>query len=153
WERAGRLDDAGLRNLCMATLTSIFTVVSERQGYFGGGGGMSGNLYMPIVRMEKNVHAVLRRQLRKLEEAGRAKEGLRGRVRVTTQSSTRLPGLPDASVDYVYTDPPFGANIIYSEMNLLLEAWLRVKTNAGPEAVIDASRDRDGTHYAELMRD
>jgi DNA modification methylase len=152
WERAGRLDDAGLRNLCMATLTSIFTVVSERQGYFGGGGGMSGNLYMPIVRMEKNVHAVLRRKLRKLEEAERAKEGLRGQVLVTTQSATRLPGLPDASVDYVYTDPPFGANIIYSEMNLLLEAWLRVKTNAGPEAVIDASRGRDGTHYAELMR-
>jgi DNA modification methylase len=152
WERAGRVADAGLRNLCRATLTSLFTVISERQGYFGGGGGMSGNLYMPIVRMEKNVHAVLRRRLRKLEEAERAKEGLRGEVLVTVQSATHLSGVPDASVDYVYTDPPFGANIIYSEMNLLLEAWLRVRTNAGPEAVIDASRGRDGTQYAELMR-
>jgi DNA modification methylase len=151
WERAGRVDDAGLRNLCRATLTSVFTVVSERQGYFGGGGGMSGNLYMPIVRMEKNIHAVLRRKVRKLEEAERAKEGLPGRVLVTTQSATRLDGVPDASVDYVYTDPPFGANIIYSEMNLLLEAWLRVKTNAGPEAVIDTSRGRDAADYAGLM--
>jgi hypothetical protein len=151
WHRAGRVDDAGLRNLCRAALTSVFTVVSERQGYFGGGGGMSGNLYMPIVRMEKNVHAVLRRKLRKLEEAELAKEGVAGRVLVTTQSATRLEGVPDASVDYVYTDPPFGANIIYSEMNLLLEAWLRVKTNAGPEAVIDASRGRDASHYAGLM--
>jgi DNA modification methylase len=152
WERTGRVEDAGLRNLCRAALTSVFTVVSERQGYFGGGGGMSGNLYMPIVRMEKNVHAVLRRKLRKLEEAERAKGEATGRVLVTTQSATPFPGLPDASVDYVYTDPPFGANIIYSEMNLLLEAWLRVKTNPGPEAVIDASRGRDGTHYAAVMR-
>ncbi len=144
--------DAGLRNLCRATLTSIFTVVSERQGYFGGGGGMSGNLYLPIVRMEKNVHAALRRKLRKLEEAERAKEGRRGEVLVTVQSATSLAGVPDESVDYVYTDPPFGANIIYSEMNLLLEAWLRVRTNPGPEAVIDPSRGRDVEHYAGLMR-
>jgi DNA modification methylase len=152
WERTGRVADAGLRNLCRATLTSIFTVISERQGYFGGGGGMSGNLYLPIVRMEKNVHAVLRRKLRKLEEAERAKEGLRSRVLVTVQSATSLPEVTDASIDYVYTDPPFGANIIYSEMNLLLEAWLRVRTNAEPEAVIDASRGRDGSQYAALMR-
>jgi DNA modification methylase/predicted RNA-binding Zn-ribbon protein involved in translation (DUF1610 family) len=152
WERAGRVADAGLRNLCRATLTSIFTVISERQGYFGGGGGMSGNLYMPIVRMEPNVYAALRRKLRKLEEAERAKEGLRGEVLVTVQSATSLPQVPDAVIDYVYTDPPFGANIIYSEMNLLLEAWLRVRTNPGPEAVIDASRGRYGAQYAELMR-
>lgn len=152
WERAGGVADAGLRNLCRATLTSIFTVVSERQGYFGGGGGMSGNLYLPIVRMEKNVHAALRRKLRKLEAAERAKEGLRGRVLVTVQSATSFAGVPDASVDYVYTDPPFGANIIYSEMNLLLEAWLRVRTDPGPEAVIDVSRGRDAGRYAGLLR-
>jgi 16S rRNA G966 N2-methylase RsmD len=152
WERAGLVADAGLRNLCRATLTSIFTVISERQGYFGGGGGMSGNLYMPIVRMEKNVHAALRRKLRKLEAAERAKEGLRGRVLVTVQSATSLAGVPDASIDYVYTDPPFGANIIYSEMNLLLEAWLRVRTDPGPEAVIDVSRGRNAAGYAGLLR-
>jgi DNA modification methylase len=151
WERAGCVADAGLRNLCRAALTSIFTVISERQGYFGGGGGMSGNLYLPIVRLEKNVHAALRRKLRKLEEAERAKEGLLGQVLVTVQSATSLSGVPDGSIDYIYTDPPFGANIIYSEMNLLLEAWLRVRTNAGLEAVIDASRRRDGTQYAGLM--
>jgi 16S rRNA G966 N2-methylase RsmD len=151
WERAGRLADVALRNLCRATLTSIFTVISERQGYFGGGGGMSGNLYMPIVRMEKNVYACLRRKLTKLRAAEQAKAGLRGRVLVSTQSATAWPDLPDASVDYVYTDPPFGANIIYSEVNRVLEAWLRVRTDAGPEAVLDASRGRDFTSYAGLL--
>ena len=54
-------------------------------------------------------------------------------------------------IDGIAADPT-NANIIYSEMNLLLEAWLRVRTNPGPEAVIDASRGRDATHYAGLMR-
>jgi 16S rRNA G966 N2-methylase RsmD len=152
WARVGRARDAGVRHLCQATLTSIFTVISERQGYFGGGGGMSGNLYMPIVRMEKNVYDTLRRKLRKVEEAERAKEPLQTRVLVGTESTTSLAGLPDASVDYVYTDPPFGSNIIYSEMNAILEGWLRVRTNDRPEAVIDVTRRREFDEYADLMR-
>jgi hypothetical protein len=64
----------------------------------------------------------------------------------------RLPELADASIDYVYTDPPFGANIIYSEVNQALEGWLRVRTDAAAEAVIDTARGRDLGHYAALMQ-
>ena len=48
----------------------------------------------------------------------------------------------DESVDYIYTDPPFGANIIYSEMKLLLEGWLKVKTNNGEEAIVDETANK-----------
>lgn len=150
WARAGALDDPGLRHICRATLTSVFTVISERQGYFGGGGGMSGKLYMPIVRMEKNIYAVLRRRLRRLVEAEQAKAPS-GRVIVSTQSATRLDTIPDATIDYIYTDPPFGANIIYSEMNLQIEGWLRVKTNSLTEAVIDPAKGKDQGHYSRLI--
>lgn len=151
WERVGKLEDVALRNLARATLTSIFTVISERQGYFGGGGGMSGNLYMPVIRTEKNIYEVLRRKLARLEEAEQSKANLSGQVIISTQSATRLETIPDASIDYVYTDPPFGANIIYSEMNLILEAWLRLKTNNEAEAVIDSARQRNFEMYAALL--
>lgn len=152
WQRVSEIDDASLRHLCRATLTSIFTVISERQGYFGGGGGMSGNLYMPIVRMEKNIYDTLRRKLSKLADAERAKEKLTARVIVSTQSATCLSSIPDSSIDYIYTDPPFGANIIYSEMNLMLEAWLQVRTDDRQEAVIDNSRGLGFAEYARLMQ-
>ena len=153
WDRASKVRDSSIRHLCQATLTSIFTVVSERQGYFGGGGGMSGNLYMPIVRMEKNIYHSLLRKLEKLESAEKAKSGYHSRVVVSTQSTTSLASIPNATVDYIYTDPPFGANIIYSEMNLILESWLRIKTNENPEAVIDTTRARGFDEYASLMRE
>lgn len=152
WARAGAIDDPALRNLCRATLTSVFTVISERQGYFGGGGGMSGNLYMPIVRMEKNVYAVLRRKLPRLRAAEAAKAGATGEVIVSTQSAARLDGLPDDSVDFVYVDPPFGANIIYSEVNLALESWLGARTAGAAEAVIDPARGFDAARYGALLR-
>lgn len=152
WERIGHEEDPALRQACRAVLTSVFTVISERQGYFGGGGGMSGNLYMPIVRMEKNVYATLRRKLRKLAAVETAKAELAGEVLVSTQSTTDLSAIPAGSIDYVYTDPPFGANIIYSEMNLLLEGWLRVRTTRDREAVIDPSRGRTPAEYADLLQ-
>ena len=153
WARLDQIEDPGTRVAALSLLTSIYTVISERQGYFGGGGGMSGNLYMPIVRMEKNVYDVLERKLKKFAKAESAKpKGGSGRVRVSTQSATDIPQLPDSSVDYIYTDPPFGANIIYSEMNLLLEAWLGVRMNEAREAVIDETRRRGFHEYGDLMR-
>lgn len=152
WSRIDKVRGVTTRNLCRATLTSIFTVISERQGYFGGGGGMSGNLYMPIVRMEKNVYDSLQRKMEKLKSAEENKRSLVSTSIVTTQSLTTLLEIPDNSIDYIYTDPPFGANIIYSEMNLILDGWLRVKTNGVSEAVIDETRKRTFDDYAALMK-
>jgi hypothetical protein len=47
-----------------------------------------------------------------------------------------LGHLPDESVDYVFTDPPFGSNIFYSDMNLFHEAWLGRTTQHAREAVM-----------------
>ncbi len=139
------------RIACKGMLTSIFTVVSERQGYFGGGGGMSGNLYMPVVRMEKNIYDTLRRKISKFKETEQLKSKFSGQTKITTQSSTSLSSIPTSSVDYVYTDPPFGANIMYSEMNLLLEGWLGIKTNNLDEAIIDETTCKTENTYADLM--
>lgn len=151
YNRIMNISSTLIRNACLSILTSIFTVVSERQGYFGGGGGMSGNLYMPIVRMEKNIYATLERKIKKYQEVDLYKNRYGGTSFVTTQSSTALDNIKDESVDYIYTDPPFGANIIYSEMNLLLEGWLKVKTNNGEEAIVDETANKTEFVYSTLM--
>ncbi len=143
---------APLRNACIYALTGIFTVISERQGYFGGGGGMSGNLYMPIVRMERNIFGCLRRKIKKLRKAEERKKAYQTKAIISTQSSHHLPLIPDNSIDYIYTDPPFGANIIYSEMNLLLESWLKVKTNDKLELVVNTTRDTGLDYYQKMLR-
>ncbi len=153
WARMSDIANATTRNGVRALLTSIFTVISERQGYFGGGGGMSGNLYMPIVRMEKNVYDVLKRKLTKFKKSERSKPKSHLQHYVTTQSSTDLGNIENNSVDYIYTDPPFGANIIYSEMNLISEGWLRVKTNDRDESVIDETKGKHFFEYGNLMRE
>lgn len=151
WDRMLKINDISIRNAIQSCLTSIFTVISERQGYFGGGGGMSGNLYMPIVRMEKNVYESLQRKIKKFIDAELVKPTKHDGHLVTTQSAISLSQIDDQCIDYIYTDPPFGANIIYSEMNLILEGWIKVKSNNNTEAVIDETKQKDFEYYGHLM--
>jgi 16S rRNA G966 N2-methylase RsmD len=59
--------------------------------------------------------------------------------------------LPDCSIDYVFTDPPFGENIYYSDLNYLVESWHRVITNAETEAIIDRFKTKALPEYQRLM--
>ncbi len=62
-------------------------------------------------------------------------------------------GVPDSSIDYIFTDPPFGENIYYADLNLLVESWHRVRTNAISEAIIDQAKKKGLHEYQDLMRD
>jgi DNA modification methylase/predicted RNA-binding Zn-ribbon protein involved in translation (DUF1610 family) len=71
---------------------------------------------------------------------------------ISTMSAT-ADHLPKNSIDYIFTDPPFGANIMYSELNFIWECWLRVKTNNTTEAIINDTQDKHLADYYELMRE
>jgi hypothetical protein len=69
---------------------------------------------------------------------------------VSVGSATNLP-LNENSVDYIFIDPPFGANIMYSELNFLWESWLKVKTNNGEEAIMNDKQRKGINEYQNLM--
>ena len=71
---------------------------------------------------------------------------------VVTAGTTASLSLPDNSVDYIFTDPPFGENIYYADLNLLVESWHRVLTNAVPEAIIDRFKKKGLPDYQRLMQ-
>lgn len=72
-------------------------------------------------------------------------------VAVTTGTAASLP-LADGSIDYIFTDPPFGENIYYSDLNFLVEAWHGVTTDAQPEAIIDRFKKKALPEYQHLMQ-
>jgi hypothetical protein len=71
-------------------------------------------------------------------------------VAISAASATSLL-LPDESVDYIFTDPPFGGNIIYSELNFMWEAWFGVFTNQFSEAIVSKAQKKSLSEYHELM--
>lgn len=118
---------------------------------------MPGVYYVPSLTAECSVRYNLegssptrgkRPSLTKLWQSSPASVG---NVMISTGSSAALP-VPDASVDYVFVDPPFGQNIPYSDLALVIEEWHRVTTSASEEATQDPFKGRGLDDYAELMR-
>ena len=75
-----------------------------------------------------------------------------GRGAITGTGSTCAIAAPDGSVDYLFVDPPFGANIAYSELNYLWESWLKVVTSVGAEAIENKPHGKALSDYHALMR-
>jgi DNA modification methylase len=71
-------------------------------------------------------------------------------VIVTNGTATNLP-IPENSIDYIFTDPPFGGNIMYSELNFIWESWLKIFTNTKNEAIINSYQSKALPEYANLM--
>src|SRR5262249_16793053 len=68
----------------------------------------------------------------------------------TTGTAAAIP-IPSNSVDYVFTDPPFGENIYYADLNFLVESWHRVLTDSKPEAIVDQPKHKELLDYERLM--
>ncbi len=112
----------------------------------------SGVLYVSGLPVEKNLFRGLARKLSTVAKAFESIHGRRAHVVVHGKSS-RCVELPDASIDYVFTDPPFGGNIPYSEISLLNEAWLGQITNPGDEVIVSRSQGKTIDTYRRLLTD
>jgi len=70
---------------------------------------------------------------------------------ISTQSITHAMAIPPQTVDYIFIDPPFGANLNYSELSSLWEQWLKVWTNNVLEAIENGVQQKGINEYRLLM--
>ena len=121
--------------------------------FFGGGGwnagGLAGTLYVPAMQVETSI---LEQLSDKIKSLVRANVFLINKYRnlSSTGSALEMP-IDSNSVDYIFTDPPFGANIMYSELNSITEGWLKVITNNKSEAIENKVHNKSLLDYHYLM--
>jgi len=111
----------------------------------------SGTLYIPSLVRENNIYDQLKNKLfKRLSKIFSKLSTTKHFITISTNSHTNLK-IPPNTIDYIFTDPPFGSNIMYSELNFLWEAWLRVFTNNKPEAIVNKVQKKGLAEYQELM--
>lgn len=143
------------------TATSILQKTSRLMVYNADGIGrvQKGTLYISSVWQEMRFSHMLRiaadDMIRASDEGmwttlpvRRAHAGVSRAV--WTGSSTRLP-VPSESVDYIFVDPPFGANIPYSELNFLWESLLSVFSDSRLDAIESGIQNKSLADYQRLM--
>lgn len=114
-------------------------------------GAQSGVLYISNLPVEKNIFEGVKRKVRTFKESFKLTEKSKSTVEVFNASSTHLK-LEENSIDYIFTDPPFGDYIPYSEINQINEAWLGSLTNTQEEVIVNKSQEKDTEEYAHLMK-
>lgn len=124
----------------------------------GGHRPLTGTLYIPQLSSEANIFDVFGNKIAHLVRFYEEMQNLaiNPPVVLNKGSATNLDWLEDQSVDYIFTDPPFGSNIFYADCNLIGEAWLGELTDPTLEAVVNRSKspDRGGKtleDYESLM--
>lgn len=109
-----------------------------------------GALYIPNCPVEKNVFLGVRKKFRVILKALEEISRWTPTVEVKTRPAQKS-GLKPNSVDYIFTDPPFGENIQYSELNFLSEAWLGSFTKDVHETIISTFQGKDVKDYGNLL--
>jgi DNA modification methylase/DNA-directed RNA polymerase subunit RPC12/RpoP len=110
----------------------------------------AGTLYIPSLNGEQNwLNIFASRKDVSCRAAVASKVGV-GNSYIGVNSASCLT-LPDSCIDYIFTDPPFGGNLMYSELNFLWESWLRVRTDNRPEAIENKMQQKGLLDYQRLM--
>jgi len=125
-------------------------VLKMNQSDFVLTGAQPGVLYISSLPVEKNIILGLQRKIKTFTSAFKLVENSNSVVNTLWGSSSTL-SIPDRSIDYVFTDPPFGDYIPYSELNFINESWLKRITEKKEEAIISKSQKKGASDYELLL--
>jgi len=114
-------------------------------------GLVSGTFYLPSLHAEQStLVSMMNRAKKVLKNYSRYPQLNTPAVLISNSDSGQLK-IPNESIDYIFLDPPFGSNIMYSELNFLWEAWLQVFTDSQPEAIMSQTQGKTISEYRILM--
>ena len=157
WRRANSHTDVRIRHMLLYFVEQAIWVLSVLARYVPTHYSqvnqyLTGVYYVPSQHSECSPWYVLGGKLKRLLSTFTRFPTTDNSGCVVTASTTASLGIPDDSVDYVFTDPPFGENIYYADLNFLVESWHGVLTNAVPEAIVDRFKNKRLPEYQRLMR-
>ena len=145
WERCSNLNWFCITNSISRNLTKLNRFIVNKYNPNGRiNGPLSGTLYVPSEVVEQNVFELLRSKESSIENYF-----FNNVIQIGDALNNTM--VPNDSVDYIFTDPPFGANIMYSELNKITESWLKVLTQNTDEAIENKTQGKDSITYQKLM--
>jgi len=97
--------------------------------------GITSTLYVPSYSVEQNIAKLIESRFRNTSLSSLTPVP----VMVSCSSAASMGGIDGDTIDYIFTDPPFGSNIFYADCSILWEAWLQDFTDVKQEAVWNKS--------------
>lgn len=108
---------------------------------------LTGTLYVASQIVDVHPNYILKGKISRLPKAMSSIKN----SQVNYTGTALATGIKKDTIDYIFTDPPFGANIMYSDLNYFWESWLRVRTNTITEAIENSMQNKKLLDYHILM--
>jgi 16S rRNA G966 N2-methylase RsmD len=137
----------------IANRSTLMNRIHIKYFFFGGGGWnagyLKGTLYVSSIPIETSIVEQIYDRLKSFIKAFSILYEYSSNI--VDSKSAELILLENNKLDYIFTDPPFGSNLMYSELNFIWEAWLKVFTNNKPEAIENKIQGKGLSEYQTLM--
>jgi DNA modification methylase len=155
WQIARSENDSRIRGMLLFFVEQAFWTLSRMNRYRPTGYSqvnqyLTGVYYIAAQNAECSPFYVLDGKSNRLASLF-SQIATKDKATITSTSSAENVEMPPNSLDYVFTDPPFGANIPYADLNLVIESWHGVRTNTSTEAIIDKPKGKELAEYQALM--
>jgi hypothetical protein len=156
WRKAKAHPDARIRHMLLFTIEQATIEISVLNRYRPTGYSqvkqyLTGVYYVAAQHAECSPWYILEGKLSRLAKAFQSNVAQPHRAALTTGTAARL-GLVDNCIDYIFTDPPFGDNLAYAELNFVVESFHRCFTNMTQEAIVSAHQKKGLLEYQHLMQ-
>lgn len=151
------LKDENLRQLCLFAFTSILfncSIMSRYNPKYENTQIKMGTYYVPQFIKDNSVVFSFARKMRSVVKAKKEiySSPYNYSGDVLYSSATDLSHIPDNSIDYLYTDPPYSDKISYAELNIVFESWLgNGCTNTDNEMIVTKSGNKGIAEYATMF--
>ncbi len=155
-------DDAIKKSLLLAFYNTVSLCNLTFHSTPKGGGNHFGYYYryrMANTPTELNTIQVFERKFKRVLSGKREieykiNEKTISNLQVVQGTATNLALLKKESVDYIYTDPPYGKKIPYLDLSVMWNAWLDLKVTKEDyalEAIEGGEHQKSKTEYNDLM--
>lgn len=153
-----KLNDDSIKNQLLMAFTSMLPNVSKMipadpEKVTGKSGWQISKFWVPSTHTEKNVLDSFTSRVKLIVKAKNETKSIFSKSphKIEITSAEDLSFIDSDSIDYVFTDPPYGDSIAYLGLSMFWNSWLKYAVNYESEIIYDTYRKKDEKDYSERL--
>ncbi|MCH4551977.1 DNA (cytosine-5-)-methyltransferase [Aestuariibaculum lutulentum] len=114
-------------------------------------GWVISKFWVPNIHAERNVIDCFELRFNAIKKGKKELKNIGGENAEILNLDSRNTTISSESVDYIFTDPPYGESIAYFSLSHLWNTWLKNKPKFEDEIIIDNFREKDYEDYSKRI--
>lgn len=147
-----------IRNILMMCFSSMLPNVSKMipgdvNTINGKSGWQISKIWVPGIHTEKNIFESFLSRFKKIKKGKEETNFLINTksYKLLNKSSEFLSNIKSNSIDYIFTDPPYGDSIAYLGLSMFFNAWLGDIPQYSKEIIFDPYRNKKHDDYSKRL--